>query len=132
MPSRLSFFDFFSFFPFFSIIVWRSFAIFTVSSSLDDELDSDLGVGLFRPRATGRSDRERLRSRCPRWTLLLGVRLSFPAAFLLLVAPDPPRCSAVRLRSFGRRSTGRLRSSDDFREGVESFYDKRKPVFKGS
>lgn len=43
-------------------------------------------------------------------------------------AQDAPLHVAIEMEG---QAYGRLRNSDDFREGVESFYDKRKPDFKG-
>lgn len=48
---------------------------------------------------------------------------------VLNAAQDAPLNVAIELEG---QAYGRLRSSDDFREGVESFHDKRKPEFKGS
>ena len=48
---------------------------------------------------------------------------------VLNAAQDSPLHVAIELEG---QAYGRLRSSDDFREGVESFYAKRKPTFKGT
>ena len=48
---------------------------------------------------------------------------------VLNAAQDAPLHIAIELEG---QAYGRLRSSDDFREGVESFYDKRKPTFRGT
>ena len=47
---------------------------------------------------------------------------------VLNAALDAPLHAAIELEG---QAYGRLRSSEDFREGVESFYGKRKPGFKG-
>jgi len=48
---------------------------------------------------------------------------------VLNAAQDAPLHIAIELEG---QAYGRLRSSDDFKEGVESFYDRRKANFKGS
>ena len=48
---------------------------------------------------------------------------------VLNAAQDAPLHVAIELEG---QAYGRLRSSEDFREGVESFYGKRKPGFKGT
>ena len=48
---------------------------------------------------------------------------------VLNAAQDAPLHVAIELEG---QAFGRLRSSEDFREGVESFYGKRKPAFTGS
>ena len=48
---------------------------------------------------------------------------------VLNAAQDAPLRVAIELEG---QAYGRLRSSDDFREGVDSFYDKRKPTFRGT
>ena len=48
---------------------------------------------------------------------------------VLNAAQDAPLHVAIELEG---QAYGRLRSSDDFREGVDSFYDKRKPTFRGT
>ena len=48
---------------------------------------------------------------------------------VLNAAQDAPLHVAIELEG---HAYGRLRSSDDFREGVESFYGKRRPDFKGT
>ena len=48
---------------------------------------------------------------------------------VLNAAQDAPLHVAIELEG---QAYGRLRSSDDFREGVESFYAKRKPAFKAT
>ena len=48
---------------------------------------------------------------------------------VLNAARNTPLHVAIELEG---QAYGRLRSSDDFREGVESFYDKRRPTFRGT
>jgi 2-oxoglutaroyl-CoA hydrolase len=48
---------------------------------------------------------------------------------VLHAAEDAPLSVAIEMEG---QAYGRLRSSDDFREGVEAFYEKRKASFKGS
>ncbi len=48
---------------------------------------------------------------------------------VLNAAQNAPLHVAIELEG---QAYGRLRSSDDFREGVESFYDRRKPAFRGT
>lgn len=47
---------------------------------------------------------------------------------VLNTTQDAPLHVAIELEG---EAYGRLRSSDDFREGVESFVEKRKPDYKG-
>jgi 2-oxoglutaroyl-CoA hydrolase len=48
---------------------------------------------------------------------------------VLNAAEDAPLSVAIEMEG---QAYGRLRSSDDFREGVEAFYEKRKAVFRGT